>query len=852
MQPQSNVVWTGRNDETQTKYGNAGLCNHGEARDWAADVMDNQTKGRGKGRGRANTMERDIHVDKKPGKRSNLKQTRDRKHPQQSNHDANYSKASRPGISTTLGAGVRADDDAKRGEFTESPAERQAFKEFGRNFRQKENISLEAARKYALACLSATNPDLYLPPSTHWRVYLDVADIAKRSNQLDDARSHYRRSCELQPYASQGWLEHSKLEEECGNLSKCANILEEGLQYCSLNESLLIRAVKFYERIGDLRHARQLLARLKHSSVEKSWKTMLEGALLEARAGKYKMARELLKYITFHVPWYGPLYLAHAKLERDYGSPEEAYLIVDKGLKELPRYGPLYFQAFRLCEKEDLSNEDFHLPRTMAIVSRADSISKELLWKVHLEIAQIQERAAIKAVECNPTLNLSSELDSARKSYAKAIMLCPPNLTWKVWLASGRTNVSCDNIDEARALFLRAYDCVSEKSKSTVLLECARLEEFCGDVELARSILCKARNESGKNDWKVWLSSVNLESRCGHRERAIVFAQKALNIHSGTGRLWAALIQLKHEDGELQQMKVLKKALQAVPKSGEVWCEGARIHLNPFSPTFDMNSALRHLTFAARFTPQYGDSFLEHIRLDMIDQWLIPLATPFINTMYNSFLSGGKMQLDDSYQLISLHTRKAAEEIKLQLKEAVPFDKDVLDTSELELRCSSADPNYGHLWFQCRESPIDTAREVIARARLMMTEDFTKYSFIYVAAMVRRAGILMTIYHCDKIITPPDEKCAASAAHEESIIVNIDAIITSRLRAAPLLEEMLFGQLTVDGICADGALTKSSTAQFMAAGPMFVTGIVTSSRTWENLSFSEKRQILFGTDSILN
>lgn len=40
------------------------------------------------------------------------------------------------------------------------------------------------------------------------------------------------------------------------------------------------------------------------------------------------------------------------------------------------------------------------------------------------------------------------------------------------------------------------------------------------------------------------------------------------------GRLWAALIQLCHDDGELYQMKVLKCALQAVPKSGEVWCEG--------------------------------------------------------------------------------------------------------------------------------------------------------------------------------------------------------------------------------------------------------------------------------------
>ena len=165
-------------------------------------------------------------------------------------------------------------------------------------------------------------------------------------------------------------------------------------------------------------------------------------------------------------------------------------------------------------------------------------------------------------------------LQATRMSYAKAIMLCPANLSWKIWLAAGRTEVSCGNTRGARELFLRAHDSVSEKGRSTVILECARLEEYCGDLSLSRSLLCMARNQFGKSDWKVWLSSVNLECRCGLQDRAIKFAQEALNLHRGTGRLWAALIQLRHDEGELFQMKVLKCALQAVPKSGEVWCEG--------------------------------------------------------------------------------------------------------------------------------------------------------------------------------------------------------------------------------------------------------------------------------------
>lgn len=423
-------------------------------------------------------------------------------------------------------------------------------------------------------------------------------------------------------------------------------------------------------------------------------------------------------------------------------------------------------------------------------------------------------------------------------------MLCPPNLSWKIWLASGRTEVSYGNTKGARELFLRAYDSVSEKGRSTVLLECARLEEFGGDLSLSRAILCKARQQFGKSDWKVWLSSVNLECRCGQRERAIAFAQEALKIHRGTGRLWSALIQLRHDDGELCQMKVLKCALQAVPKSGEVWCEGARIHINPFSPTFDLQEALRHLSFATRFTPQYGDSFLEQLRLNMMDRWLIPVATPFINDMYDKFLSASKnnpMQVEDAYQFIAKHTKKAADVMKTQLQESKDSAvmRDVLDTSELELRCSSADPNYGHLWFQCRNSPIETAREVITQAKVLMADYVIDYSYMYIAAMVRRAGVLMLIHHrTETIIAAPTDINQQACPTKSSAVQGLprpnshewDRVVEEQLRAAPSLEQML--------LPGSGGVP----------GSMFTTGCGGGSYDWDTLSLTEKRRILFGID----
>ena len=320
-----------------------------------------------------------------------------------------------------------------------------------------------------------------------------------------------------------------------GRIPECTAILKEGLGHCRNNENLIIRAVKYYERIGDLDEARSLLSICRRLPIERMWKTMLEGALLESRAGNYGTAREFLKYLTHHVPWYGPLYLAHTKLERDHGLNDEAFSIVEKGLRELPRYGPLYFQAFKLLEKSDLARGDYGLTRTMEMVERASTISRELLWKVHLEAALMQERAALASVAAGAAGGLDGALRPCRRSYARSIALCPPNLTWKIWLAAGRTEVSCDNAAEARELFLRAYDCVTEKGRSSVLLELSRLEEFAGDVGTARSFLTRSRRAYG-GDWKVWLSSVNLECRHGRRDRAIEFAQSALNIHRGTGK----------------------------------------------------------------------------------------------------------------------------------------------------------------------------------------------------------------------------------------------------------------------------------------------------------------------------
>jgi la-related protein 1 len=60
---------------------------------------------------------------------------------------------------------------------------------------------------------------------------------------------------------------------------------------------------------------------------------------------------------------------------------------------------------------------------------------------------------------------------------------------------------------------------------------------------------------------------------------------------------------------------VFQEALNEVPKSGEVWCEGARLAIH----RGDLQQARKFLDFSLHFTPQYGDSLIEYLRLEMLE-----------------------------------------------------------------------------------------------------------------------------------------------------------------------------------------------------------------------------------------
>ena len=506
-----------------------------------------------------------------------------------------------------------------------------------------------------------------LPECVHWRVDLEMADLCKREKRFRDARLLYARATERMPNAPQTWLEYAKMEEERGHFRRCQHILTAGLQHCPLHEALLLKAIKHLERIGELEAARGLLGQLRGVPVDKSWRTLLEGALLEARAARTDTARRIFKYLLQQAPWYGPVWHEACRFEHRCNHLHEALHVAEQGLLQLPRYGPLWFCALRLQECTSQKHDLMRATRTL-VERGVRHISKDLVWKLWFESAQVEERAGF--------------LHRSRAAYVKSVGTCAANLRWKVWLGGARTELCHQQIETSQALLERAYEESPPKTRAIVMLEQSRLHELRGNVEQARKLLKGARR-TNKQEWKVFLESVLLELRNQSIGRALREARKALDVHRGTGRLWAVLIQLEQQHGVEQQLRVFQQALNEVPKSGEVWCEGARIFLNPHSACFNLHVARRFLNFAIEFTPQYGDSFIEYLRLQML------VASP-----------------------------EAAVERLWQL-------------------CINAEPNYGVLWFHCKPSVLLTTRQVLQSATELLGAELAEWKAVYAAAAAR-------------------------------------------------------------------------------------------------------------------
>lgn len=565
-------------------------------------------------------------------------------------------------LKAAVGESWKAEDSSTG---LDSPTTRSTLKAFSTELKELERSGFPAAFQAALLTVSK------LPSNTHWKVYLDLADLAKRGNRVTETRVLFALCGFLCPSAHQVWLEHSKLEEECGRLYTSRVLLQTGLSFSPSSDQLAIKLLKTEEKLGNEAGARSLLGVFQTLSIESSWKVLLEGAAFEARCGEIGAARGLYQHLMCVCGHYGAVFLEAIRFEERWGGDIDAALdYCERGIGRNNRYGPLWFAYLRTLERAEQpvchskhSLASIKAKRMEVLQSALEALSKELSWKVYLDYAQTLERQG----------------EDCRKYLREAVTSCPENLRWKAWLSGARIELKAGRNQTAALLLAQSLAEVPGKQRALVLLEEAKMHEYLCDYEKAEKTIDTACEEA-KQDWKIHLEAIAMDLRALNFPRALEKAKQALQLYSCTGRLWAVLIQLQHASADAISRGVplqsFVQALQEVPKSGEVWCEGARLRLNPFSAECDLTLAESYLQYAIQFTPQYGDSFIELMRL---------------------------------YYLTSqLHKLK-----------------------DLKQACINADPNYGTLWLFCRKTSLDSPRDIWKIAKKLVLEDLSTYGVFY-------------------------------------------------------------------------------------------------------------------------
>ena len=141
----------------------------------------------------------------------------------------------------------------------------------------------------------------------------------------------------------------------------------------------------------------------------------------------------------------------------------------------------------------------------------------------------------------------------------------------------------------------------SAKTRSVVLLDKEKCLEIQGHIDAARASIVEADRDS--KDWRFEFDRIMFEARQGATHELLQErVERAVEIYPASGRLWALCVQLQKTDAE--KVRQFKRALGSVPKSGELWCEGARMLLQPQSKLYNPALAMERLVMAANFTPQ--------------------------------------------------------------------------------------------------------------------------------------------------------------------------------------------------------------------------------------------------------
>lgn len=435
--------------------------------------------------------------------------------------------------------------------------------------------------------------------------FMALGGVGKQHGRIAEARQCYSRARSMAKTFPTAWSSAAKFEEELGLHQRSLALVEEGLEYCRNSYLLIRKRVELVELLSGPSGARRVLARLPPVLQERDWKCWSHGALLEARYGRPRVAQAIYASLRAVVrpksQHFGKLCEDIVRFQERQGLYLNALCTARVVYDLTGQQNGLWFSLLRLQERLGAPIED----QVNAVLNALNRVSHDVTWKLWFLLAQFQDRV--------------HDAVSARTSLAQAVATCSIKDHWKIWAGAARIELANGRPATAELLLLYALKHGPDQRRLSVLLDLARLAEHENNLEMARGLL-ELAPVFDRRDCRVPMERMLLESRAGRMAHAIAVGFTSLDDVVPSGRFWGILIHLTAALGPATQRRVISVGLQSVPKSGEIWCELGRWALNLHNRVFSVPFARQVLDVALHFTPQYGDSFIEYVRVELLSR----------------------------------------------------------------------------------------------------------------------------------------------------------------------------------------------------------------------------------------
>lgn len=397
-----------------------------------------------------------------------------------------------------------------------------------------------------------------------------------------------RKSC---PTSHEIWIAAARLQEQLGNAHKI-NVMKRAVQVLAKESAMPKRE----EWIGEAEKCEQEGAHITCSLIIQEtlgWgldedddrkDTWVEDARSSINRGMYVTARAIYAYALRVFPTSKTLWLAAADLERNHGSKDELWQVLEKAVNACPRSEVLWMMLAKekwmageidnarrvlgRAFKQNPNNEDIWLA---AVKLEAENNQVEQARKL-LETARQEaptDRVWMKSAAFERTLgNNDMALDLVNQALQQF-----PSFP-KLWMMKGQIYEDLDKPLQAREAYATGVKAAA--SSVPLWLLYARLEEKMGQLPKARSVLDRARLAVPKNA-ELWCESVRVERRAGNTKQAETLMERALREvpKASQGPLWSEKIW--HLTARPQRKPRALEAIKEVDNDPDLLVAVARI-----------------------------------------------------------------------------------------------------------------------------------------------------------------------------------------------------------------------------------------------------------------------------------